>query len=55
MNTTRGTYLWSFMTHIFRSDEPSHGGNSKTIDVMTLAYPLGTLNSVALVLAATLY
>jgi hypothetical protein len=55
VNTTSGTYLWSFITHIFRSDEPSHGGDSKTIDVLTLAYPLGTLNSVAYVLAATLY
>jgi hypothetical protein len=32
---TSGTYLWSFVTQIFHNDQPSHGGNSKTFEVMT--------------------
>ena len=33
--TTSGTYPWSFVTHIFHSDQPSHGGDRKTFEVMT--------------------
>jgi hypothetical protein len=30
-----GTYLWSFVTEIFHSGQPSHGGDCKTFEVMT--------------------
>ena len=33
--TTAGTYLWSFVTHIFYNGQPSHGGDRKTLKVMT--------------------
>jgi hypothetical protein len=33
--TTSGTYPWSFMTQIFHSGQPSHGGHRKTFEVMT--------------------
>ena len=33
--TTSGTYPWSFVTHIFHSGPPSHGGDRKTFEVMT--------------------
>ena len=33
--TTSGTYLWSFVTHIFHNGQPSHGGDCKTFEVMT--------------------
>jgi hypothetical protein len=32
---TSGTYAWSFVTQIFHSSQPSHGGNRKTCEVMT--------------------
>jgi len=32
---TGGTYPWSFVTQIFHSGQPSHGGDSKTFEVMT--------------------
>ena len=41
---TSGRYQWSFVTHIFHNDQPSHGGDRK-----------GTLGSVASLLAANLY
>jgi hypothetical protein len=33
--TTKGTYPWSFVTHIFHKGQPSHGGDRKTFEVMT--------------------
>jgi hypothetical protein len=33
--TTSGTYPWSFVTHVFHSDQPSHGRDRKTFEVMT--------------------
>ena len=33
--TTSGTYMWSFVTHIFHSGQQSHGGDCKTFEVMT--------------------
>ena len=33
--TTSGTYPWSFVTQIFQSGQPSHGGDRKTVEVMT--------------------
>jgi len=33
--TTNGTYPWSFVTQIFRSDQPSHDGDRKTVEVLT--------------------
>ena len=30
-----GTYPWSFVTHIFRNGQPSHGRDGKTLEVMT--------------------
>ena len=35
MLTTSGTYPWSFVTQIFRNDQPSHGGDRKTVEVLT--------------------
>jgi hypothetical protein len=33
--TTSGTYPWWFVTQIFRSGQPSHGGEGKTFEAMT--------------------
>jgi hypothetical protein len=33
--TTGGTYPWSFVTQIFHSGQPSHGGDRQTVEVMT--------------------
>jgi len=33
--TTSGTYPWSFVTQIFYSGQPSHGGDRKTFEVTT--------------------
>ena len=35
MITTNGTYPWSFVTPIFRNGKPDHGGNRKTLEVIT--------------------
>ena len=55
MLTTSGTYPWSFVTQIFHSGQPSHGGDLKTFEVMTSTYLRRTLGLVASLLAATLY
>ena len=44
--TTSGTYLWPFVTQIFHSGQPSHGGDCKTFEVMTSTYLRGTIGSV---------
>ena len=31
-----GTYPWLFVTQLFHSGQPSHGGGRKTFEVMTL-------------------
>ena len=49
-----GTYPWSFVTQIFHSGQPSHGGDRKIFEVMTSSLPKGTLGSAASLLAATL-
>ena len=36
MLTTSGAYPWSCVTQIFHSGQPSHGGNRRTSEVMTL-------------------
>jgi hypothetical protein len=51
--TTSGTYPWSLVTQILHSDQPSHGGDRKTFEVMTSTLP--TSGSVVSLLAATLY
>jgi hypothetical protein len=43
------------VTQIFHSNQPSHGGDRKSLEVMTSTYPRGTLGAVASLLAATLY
>ena len=48
MLTKNGTYQWSFVTQIFHNGQP-------TFKVMTSTYPIGSLGSVASLLAATLY
>jgi len=53
--TTSGTYLWSFVTQIFHSGKPSHGGDREILEVMTSTLPKGTLVSVVSLLAVTLY
>ena len=53
--TKSGTYPWSFVTQIFYSGQPSHGGDRTIFEVMTPTLPKGTLGSVASLLAATLY
>jgi hypothetical protein len=50
VNMTHWTYPWSHVTRILSSGSPSHGGDRKTIEVMT-----STLGSVASLLAATFY
>jgi len=35
VHTTSGTYPWSFVTQIFHIGQPRHGGDRKTIEVMT--------------------
>jgi hypothetical protein len=52
---TRGTYSWLFVTQIFHSGQPSHGGDRKIFEVMISTLPKGTLVSEASLLAATLY
>ena len=54
MFTTSGTYLWSFVTQIFHSGQPSHGGDRKILEVMTSTLPRGTLASVVSLLPAIL-
>jgi hypothetical protein len=49
--TTSGTYPWSFVTQIFHSGQPSHGGDRKMFEVMTSILPKGTLGSVASLLS----
>ena len=46
---------WSFVTQIFHSGQPSHGGDRKIFEVMTSTSPKGTLGSVAYWLAVALY
>ena len=55
MFTTSGTYPWSFVTQLFQSGQPSHCGDRNTFEVMTSTKLRGTLESVASLLAATLY
>jgi hypothetical protein len=52
---TKGTYPSSFVTQIFHSGRPSHGGHRKTFEVMISTQPGGILGSVTSLLAATLY
>ena len=52
---TSGTYPGSFVTQIFLSGQPSHGGDRNIVEVMTSTLPKGTLGSVASLLAAILY
>jgi hypothetical protein len=33
--TTSGKYPWLFVTQIFLSGQPSHGGDRKTFEVIT--------------------
>ena len=37
--TTSGTYPWSFVTQIFQSGQPSHGGGGKIFEMMTAILP----------------
>jgi hypothetical protein len=53
--TTGEAYPLSFVTQIFHSGQPSHGGDRKIFQVMTGTLPKGTLGSVTSLLAATLY
>jgi hypothetical protein len=53
--TTSETYPWSFMTQIFHSGQPSHGGDRKMFEVMTSILTKWTLGSVASLFAAFLY
>jgi predicted neutral ceramidase superfamily lipid hydrolase len=55
VSTTSGTYQWSFATHIFHNGQPSHGGDLRNFELMTTAYPRGTLDPVVSLLAPTLY
>ena len=55
MFTKSGTYPWLFVTQIFHSGQPSHGGDHTIFEVMTSSLPKGILGSVASLLAATLY
>ena len=48
-------YPVSFVTQMFRSGQPSHGGDRTIFDVTTSILPKETFGSVASLLAATLY
>jgi len=48
--TTSGTYSWSFVTQLFHSGQPSHGGDRDDFNLTR-----GTLGSVVSLLAITLY
>jgi hypothetical protein len=48
---TSGTIPWSFVTQIFHG----HGGDRKTLEMMTSTYAVGILGWVGSLLAATLY
>jgi len=50
--TTSGTYPGSFVTQIFHSGQPSHGGDRNPFAATT---SIGSLGSVAFLLVATLY
>jgi hypothetical protein len=43
--STSGTYPWSFVTQIFDSSQPSHGGDRKTLFVLIVVIT-STLNGV---------
>lgn len=45
----------TFVTQIFHNGLPSHGGNRKTLEVMTSTQMFETLGSVASLQTATLY
>jgi len=49
--TTSGIYPWSFVIQIFHNGQPSHGDDRKAFEMMTSTYPIGTLGSVATLLA----
>ena len=34
--TTSGTFPWPFVTQIYQSGQPSHGGDRNTFEMMTL-------------------
>jgi hypothetical protein len=53
--TTSGTYPWSFVTQIFHSGQPDHGGDRKTFEVMTSTWPRRSLGPVASLLAVIIY
>ena len=55
MSKINGTYSWSYVPQIFHDAQPSHGGNCKTFKMVASTLPLGTLVSLASLLAATLY
>jgi len=40
---------------VFHSGQPKHSGDRKAFEVMTATQPIGTLDSVAFLLVATLY
>jgi hypothetical protein len=44
-----GTYPWSFVTQIFHSGQPSHGGDRKLFEAMTSTLPKGTIGKLLIV------
>ena len=53
MFTTSRKHPWSFVTQIFDSGQPSHGGDRKVFEVMNSTLPKGTLGSVVSFLTKT--
>jgi hypothetical protein len=53
--TTSGIYPWTFVTQIFHSGQPIHGGNRNIFEVMTSTLPEETIGQIASLLAAYLY
>jgi hypothetical protein len=47
--------MWSFVKQIFRSGQPSYGGDRNFFEVMTSTLAKGTFGSVASLLATTIY
>jgi hypothetical protein len=50
---TSGTYPWSFVTQIFHSGQPSHGGDRKAFEVDS-DYPFGIFKLFLYIIVTTL-
>ena len=54
MRKGSGTYPWSFVTQIFHSGQPNHGGDRNLFEMMTSTLPRGAIGSVGVIAAQCL-